>query len=877
MSFDVVLSLPAKITPPEPSSFFERPELLRKLREFIAAPRKLWISAPGGAGKTTLVRACLAGEPRPFVWYQVDPGDRDPASLFFYLSQAAHSAGPGGKPLPPLSPEYLPNLPVFCRNFFREFFARFNQGCVLVFDDLQEGPGEPLLGTMLGAAMAVLPLNASLIVLSREEPYPCFARERINRSLAYLGWDDLRLSADETRCFLAWARQEEPHPPAPERAYELTQGWLAGLLLFLENPDTQRLPDELSLGRTDLLFDYFASETFDRLSAASRDFLMVCAVLPTVEAGMAEALSGQSEARGILRELVRGNHFTFRISVAPEVYRFHPLFREFLLTRVDQLDAQYLGQIRERAARLLLAAGQPEAAADLLIALKDWPLLGEQIVAQGRAFLRQGRSLTLLQWLEALPSPFRNAEPWLCYWFGRCLMDRSPARARVELARAFEGFEARGEAAGSMLAWSMVISAIVLDWDKQSELDEWITRFDRLLERYPDYPSPEIECLMVSGIVKTLLWRRPSRMDLPDWAARLYELVTTAGDIDFRLMNGSILAFYHVVGGNLSTARALVEVIDRDMHGPTVSPIHKLSWLSTRAILEWLLLDRQGCLATIAEGRAIIEAQGIHLMDLRLYGQGITLGLTTGDLPLVRRLLEELPAVPVIAALDYAHHSLLLADYSLLQGDTAKGITLAEVAVKRADEGGGIIIKCFSMAGLVLALYQGGRIEEAAEVLQASLELSRGMSYFTCYFHLLAAFFALERRDEDAVRPLLSEGFGLAARQGYLNFHPWRDEIMARLCRAALAAGIEVDYVTRLAVAHKLDIARPGMSRLTPKEIEILTWVQQGKTSWEISKILKITERTVKFHVGNILRKLGANSRSQAVAIAMREGFLKSV
>ena len=51
--------------------------------------------------------------------------------------------------------------------------------------------------------------------------------------------------------------------------------------------------------------------------------------------------------------------------------------------------------------------------------------------------------------------------------------------------------------------------------------------------------------------------------------------------------------------------------------------------------------------------------------------------------------------------------------------------------------------------------------------------------------------------------------------------------------------------------------------------------MQEGKTTWEIAKILGVSQGTVKFHVGNILRKLGASSRPQAVAIALKAGLLK--
>lgn len=48
-----------------------------------------------------------------------------------------------------------------------------------------------------------------------------------------------------------------------------------------------------------------------------------------------------------------------------------------------------------------------------------------------------------------------------------------------------------------------------------------------------------------------------------------------------------------------------------------------------------------------------------------------------------------------------------------------------------------------------------------------------------------------------------------------------------------------------------------------------------GKTNWEISHILKISERTVKFHLQNIMGKLHATTRSQAVAYALNLGVLE--
>lgn len=62
---------------------------------------------------------------------------------------------------------------------------------------------------------------------------------------------------------------------------------------------------------------------------------------------------------------------------------------------------------------------------------------------------------------------------------------------------------------------------------------------------------------------------------------------------------------------------------------------------------------------------------------------------------------------------------------------------------------------------------------------------------------------------------------------------------------------------------------------LTKREQEVLQWVAQGKTTWEISVIMSISEATVAFHVKNFMRKLDVYNRQQALAIALRIGLIK--
>lgn len=61
--------------------------------------------------------------------------------------------------------------------------------------------------------------------------------------------------------------------------------------------------------------------------------------------------------------------------------------------------------------------------------------------------------------------------------------------------------------------------------------------------------------------------------------------------------------------------------------------------------------------------------------------------------------------------------------------------------------------------------------------------------------------------------------------------------------------------------------------QLSLRELEVLRWLKLGKTSWDISQILRISERTVNYHVGNIMQKLDVINRLQAVSAAVNIEF----
>ena len=84
--------------------------------------------------------------------------------------------------------------------------------------------------------------------------------------------------------------------------------------------------------------------------------------------------------------------------------------------------------------------------------------------------------------------------------------------------------------------------------------------------------------------------------------------------------------------------------------------------------------------------------------------------------------------------------------------------------------------------------------------------------------------------------------------------------------------------ISTFAIIRAIDIRdrakRHQRPSLTPREIECLKWAADGKTEWEISAILHVSEHTADKHLANAHRKLGAANRSHAVALAIRWGFI---
>src|ERR1700682_5017702 len=80
----------AKLTRPKLVAVVARDRLYRLLDDRLAHPT-VWVTGPPGAGKTTLLSGYAESRRRPTLWYQLDGGDADVATFFYYLGVAAQS------------------------------------------------------------------------------------------------------------------------------------------------------------------------------------------------------------------------------------------------------------------------------------------------------------------------------------------------------------------------------------------------------------------------------------------------------------------------------------------------------------------------------------------------------------------------------------------------------------------------------------------------------------------------------------------------------------------------------------------------------------------------------------------------------------------
>jgi LuxR family transcriptional regulator, maltose regulon positive regulatory protein len=491
-----------------------------------------------------------------------------------------------------------------------------------------------------------LPRGVRLIVLSRAEPPPAFARLRTHAELTFLGWEALRLTLEEAQGIAA-LRQEDAHRRSPagiEQLHAQTQGWVAGLVLLL---DQARL-DDVTIAPVDetsqqVLFDYFAGELFERAAASTQSILLKTALLPRMSARMAEELTGDPESGRVLEELHRNNFFILRRAQTEAEYEYHPLFRDLLRARAQGTFApERLSALRRQAAGILAGAGQTEEAVVLYHAAGDWASLIPLLVCEAPQLLAQGRHQMLAQWLTALPPETSEQHAWLCYWWIMARLPFDPPEARGHFERAYALFEGADDPAGLYLSLAGVVDSCTLVWHDFTPLDHWIAVLERLCARHPEPPSQAIEVRLCSTMTALNEIAHPEVMvhEIPPQLEALVR-VRDGGQLGSGRVQPRGRAPDSAVGETGARAE-LIELLEPLRRLPAIAPLTRAQWCRLRAHYHLLRGEHQAQLEDATTGLAIAAESGVHVLDYLLLAHGAYAGLHAGDLPRAEASLREM-------------------------------------------------------------------------------------------------------------------------------------------------------------------------------------------------------------------------------------------
>jgi len=324
---------------------------------------------------------------------------------------------------------------------YSNVFLERDDVAVMVFDNYQEVAAPSVFHKIIACALSELAPGARVIVLSRTEPPPEYARHVANSLIAQIGWEDLRLTLDESH-LIAAARQPV-HAELLQTLHEQSDGWAAGLVLMLERLKQTGAVNHVAQPETlETVFNYFAGEIFEQLSESTRDFLIRTCLLPQVTAELAKALTGRSDAASVLAKLHKRQLFIDRWVGDTLTYQYHALFVLFLQVQAKESQTQVeWNTMVVASAEALATHGQVDEAVPLFIAGQAWVPAIRLIVTQAQALLALGRWQTVQQWIESLPEAIRDATPWLRFWLGMCRLRVDPAKARLDLEPAFALFQ----------------------------------------------------------------------------------------------------------------------------------------------------------------------------------------------------------------------------------------------------------------------------------------------------------------------------------------------------------------------------------------------------------------------------------------------------
>lgn len=360
--------------------------------------RVVGVTAPAGYGKSTLLAEWAEIEDRRVAWVSLDRLDDDPSALLSVLASAyarisGHTdliADTGGLGVAALG-RAAPRLAAAFRTSPVPF--------VLILDDLHE-LRSPACHDVLGVVISGVPEGSQLVAASRSEQ-PHLPRLRASGDAVEFVAGDLALDAAGAEQVFAQAHVGITHELAAAVTAR-TEGWPVGLYLAaVISRDTDG--DALTISGDDrFVADYLYRESLIRLPDSVQRFLRRTAVLDQLCAALCDAVLAESGAQARLRGLEATSLFLVPLDRRRGWYRYHALFREFLLGELGRVEPDVIVKLHLRAAEWYESNGSPALAVEHLLNTTERERCVQLVTRLALPTYQAGQLSTVQRWLSTL-------------------------------------------------------------------------------------------------------------------------------------------------------------------------------------------------------------------------------------------------------------------------------------------------------------------------------------------------------------------------------------------------------------------------------------------------------------------------------------------
>jgi LuxR family maltose regulon positive regulatory protein len=406
--------LDAKLSPLVPrTGFVSRAGLIDTARS--SDRRVVGVTAPAGYGKSTLLAEWAELEDRPVAWVSLDRFDDDPAALVAVMASAYARAFPehdddliadvGGFGVSVLG-RAAPRLASAFRGSPDPF--------VVMLDDLHALESEACLD-VLSVVISGMPVGSQIVTASRSEQ-PHVQRLRVLGDALEVGVRELALDEAGAEQIFAGARVTLTRELAVA-VTERTEGWPVGLYLAALIASDPAGRQTIS-GDDRYVADYLYREALSQLSETDQTFLRHTAVLDQLCAPLCDAILDEPGAQEHLRRLEASNAFLVPLDRTREWYRYHQLFREFLLGELRRVEPEAIAKLHLRAADWYEANGSPVMAVEHLSNTAETDRCVQLVTQLVLPTYRAGQMATVQRWLAMLGDPAIDAHPPLAVLAG---------------------------------------------------------------------------------------------------------------------------------------------------------------------------------------------------------------------------------------------------------------------------------------------------------------------------------------------------------------------------------------------------------------------------------------------------------------------------